>query len=101
MTRVEGCVDWGGRLEVTEVGGWSDLKAGTAASATTCVCVRVERPCSDWRSKFIRQMCSDWELFESKGVQITLWCDELVCGQNDQIPSPLYVFIYASVNLKE
>ena len=41
-----------------------------AASAATCVCVRIERPRSDWRSKLVRQMCSDWEVFESKGVQI-------------------------------
>ena len=40
------------------------------ASATTCFCVRTERPRSDWSSKFVRQMCSDWEVFESKGVGI-------------------------------
>ena len=30
--------------------------------------VRIEKLRSDWRSKLVRQMCSDWEVFESKGV---------------------------------
>ena len=25
--------------------------------------------CSDWRTKFVHQMCSDCEVFESKGVR--------------------------------
>ena len=49
---------------------WSRLTGGKAASAAMCVCVKIERPRSDWRSKFVCQMFSDWELFESKGVQI-------------------------------
>ena len=30
----------------------------------------IEKLRSDWRSKFVRQMCSDLEVFESKGVRI-------------------------------
>ena len=46
------------------------LTGGKAALATTCFCVRIVRLRSDSRSKFFRQMCSDWEVFKSKGVQI-------------------------------
>ena len=43
---------------------------GKAASAATCVCVRIERPCLDWRAKFVRQMCSGQRVFEPRGTTV-------------------------------
>ena len=40
------------------------------ALAAISVCVQIERPCLDWRCKFVLRMCSDGEVFESKGVRI-------------------------------
>ena len=44
--------------------------AGSRIGRTVFFFVRIEKLHPDCRSKFVDQLCSDWEVFESKGVGI-------------------------------
>ena len=42
---------------------------GKAASAATCVCVRIAKPRTDWRTKYVRiGKYSSKKVFESRGT---------------------------------
>ena len=63
------------RISTSETG----RLAGRRIGRTVFFFVRIQKLLSDWRSKFVRQMCSDWEVFESKGVRIKRYHCNRVC----------------------